>query len=190
MIPLPSVAPFAPLLADLAVSLRRGNCCLVTADKGWTHLLYHDLHARLRAAGVHCHYIDGKPPPGSSLPTDVGVMLTAMTQLRHVVRGPVEGLVITLPHLDVMAPSEGGWTNISRELVPLLYEAPEAVLLGFRDPTISLLPVVDKLFPRRYAFEESFAECELVTADDVSPTGGPDSAAPKPPGVADITVAS
>jgi hypothetical protein len=32
----PSVAPFAGLLADLAIDLRRGACCLVVCDKGWT----------------------------------------------------------------------------------------------------------------------------------------------------------
>lgn len=36
MQPLPSTAPFADLLADLTADLRRGSCCLVTADKGWT----------------------------------------------------------------------------------------------------------------------------------------------------------
>jgi hypothetical protein len=83
-------------------------------------------------------------------------MLTAITHLRRAVRAPVEGVVVVLPHLDVMAPADGGWTNISREVVPLLFECPEAVLLGFRDPTLPLLPVVEKLFVRRYAVAEPF----------------------------------
>ena len=86
------------------------------------------------------------------------VMLTALTQLRHAVRGSVEGIVIVLAHLDVMANSDGGWTNISRELVPLLYEAPGAVLLGFRDPTLPALPVVEKLFPKRYTLTPPYGE--------------------------------
>lgn len=157
MPPLPSVAPFASLLADVAADLRRGACCLLTADKGWTHFLFHDLRDRLRAAGLRCEPIDGRPNPDDPRPDEVGVMLTAITQLRRAVRGPVEDVVIVLPHLDVMATADGGWTNISREVVPLLFEAPGAVLLGFRDPTLPLLPVVDKLFARRYTVAEPFA---------------------------------
>lgn len=158
MFPLPSVAPFADLLADLTTDLRRGNCCLVTADKGWTHLLFQALRERLRAAELKWEYIDGKPNQGDNQPSDVGVMLTAITQLRRVVRTPVEGIVVVLPHLDVMATTDGGWTTISRELVPLLYECPEVVLLGFRDPTLPLLPVVEKLFTKRYVVEAAFAK--------------------------------
>jgi cell division protease FtsH len=157
MFPLPSVAPFADLLADLTRDLRQGNCCLVTADKGWTQLLFHALRDRLRAIDLKWEYIDGKPNPGDNQPSDVGVMLTAITQLRRVVRTLVEGIVVVLPHLDVMATSDGGWTNISRELVPLLYECPELVLLGFSDPTLPLLPVVEKLFPKRYVVSQPFS---------------------------------
>jgi hypothetical protein len=61
-----------------------------------------------------------------------------------------------------MAAQEGGWTTITRELVPLLYENPAAVLLGFRDPTLTLFPVVEKLFPRRYTVQQPY--CEFVAA--------------------------
>jgi hypothetical protein len=156
MHPLPSVAPFADLLADVASDLRRGTNCLVTADKGWTHLLFRDLRDRLRAADLRCEYADGRPEPGEARPDDSGVMLAAIGQLRRAVRGPADGVVVVLPHLDVMAAADGGWTSISREVVPLLYEEPAAVLLGFRDPTLALIPVVEKLFPKRYAVGAPF----------------------------------
>ena len=152
------VAPFADLLADVAADLRRGACCLITADKGWTHLLFHDLRERLRAFNVHCEYIDGRPVPGEGRPEDVGIMLTAITQLRRAIRKAAGEAIVAIPHLDVMATSDGGWTNISREVVPLLYEESGIVLLGFRDPTLPLLPVVEKLFPRRYTVEQPFRE--------------------------------
>jgi len=153
---LPSVAPFAGLLTDLAGELRRGSCCLLTADKAWTYLLYHDLRERLRGMDVQCECVDGRPSPGVTQADDVGVMLTAVTQLRRIVRGYTPGLVVALPHLDVMTSAAGGWTNISREMVPLLHEEPTAVLLGFQDPTLPLLPVVEKLFPKRFAVNTSF----------------------------------
>jgi cell division protease FtsH len=150
------VAPFAALLADLATALRRGACCLVTADKGWANLLLDDLRERLRAAGLRCESIDARPGPSESGPEEAGVMRTALGQLRRAVRGPVEGLVIALPHLDVMATAEAGWTDVAREVVPLLYEAPQAVFVGFRDPTLRLLPVVEKLFLHRFEVGQPF----------------------------------
>jgi cell division protease FtsH len=145
-------------LADIVADLRRGTCCLVTADKGWTHLLFHDLRNRLRGVELGCDYINGRPDGADSPPNDVGVMLTAISQLRRAVRGQIKGVIIALPHLDVMTTSDGGWTNVSREVVPLLYEAPEAIFLGFRDPTLPLLPVVEKLFPKRYVVDRPYAE--------------------------------
>jgi cell division protease FtsH len=172
---LPNLAPFAALFANLVADLRRGACCLVSADKGWTLFLFHELQTRLRAVELRCEYIDGRPDPGEYGPPDVGVMLTAITQLRRAVRASVEGVVVVLPHLDVMATSDGGWTNISREVVPLLYEEPAVVLLGFRDPTLPLLPVVEKLFIRRFEVTHPFREPVSVVA------GPADSSRPSEP---------
>ena len=138
----------------------------MTADKGWTHHFANDLRDRLRAADFRCEPIDGRAAAPAPPDEDAGVMLTSIRQLRRAVRGVVEGVVVVLPHLDVMATDQGGWTNISRELVPLLYECPGATLLGFRDPTLSLLPVVEKLFPRRFTVEQAYREA------NASPTGG------------------
>jgi hypothetical protein len=143
------------------MDLHRGVCCLLTADKGWTHLLAQDLQDRLRAVNVRWEYIDGRPKGGEVRPEDVGVMRTALSQLRRAVRGSVAATVVVLPHLDVMANCEAGWTTISQELVPLVYECPEVVLLGLRDPTLPLLPVVEKLFARRYTLAEPFRGVSL-----------------------------
>src|SRR5262249_40264284 len=150
-----------------------GDCCLVTADKGWTHILFDALRERLRANGLRCEYIDGRPTVGESPPDDIGVMLTAIGQLRRAIRGPLNGAVVSLPHLDVMTASDRGWTNISREVVPLLYEVPQAVFLGFCDPALRLLAVVEKLFSRRYVLPQPFREAvtigPLAAADATSP---------------------
>lgn len=169
MKPTPSTAPFAALLAEAAVELQRGTSCLITADKAWTQPLYRDLRERLRSLGRRCEYIDGRPPQGDSQPEDVGVMLTAITHLRRVVRRSVVEVVIVLPHLDVMTAAAGGWTNISREVVPLLYEVPEVVVLGFRDPTLPLLPVVSKLFLKHFDVERPFCLDDTSPACPVAP---------------------
>src|SRR5262249_13219212 len=140
-----------------------------------THLLFYDLRERLRAVGLRCEYLDGRPIPADNRPEEIGVMLTAIGQLRRAIRSSVEGVVVALPHLDVMTASDGGWTNVAREVVPLLYEAPQAVLLGFRDPTIALLPVVEKLFTKRFVVDQPFGEGvgggePVVAAEGPSPT--------------------
>src|SRR5215467_13947162 len=104
----PSVAPFAGLLADLASDLSRGECCLVVCDKGWTLPLYQSIRQRLKAKDVQCEYLDGRPVPGTEAPADVGIMLTAIGQLRKAVRGEVKQIVFALPHLDVMTTTDGG----------------------------------------------------------------------------------
>lgn len=160
----PSVAPFASLLADLTADLRRGVSCLLVCDKGWTLPVFSDLRKRLGAKNVRCEYLDGRPTPGSDSPADVGVMLTAITQIRKAVRGDVEGVVFVLPHLDVMTTTDGGWTNISREVVPLLYENPAVQWLGFRDPSLPLLPVVEKIFGKCFTLDASYRVVESVHA--------------------------
>src|SRR5262249_38209989 len=113
---------------------------------------------------IRCEYLDGRPTIGSDSPADVGVMLTAITQIRKAVRGEVEGVIFALPHLDVMTTSDGGWTNISREVVPLLYENPVAQWLGFRDPSLPLLPVVEKIFGKCYVLDTPYRVVESVPA--------------------------
>jgi hypothetical protein len=152
----PSVAPFAAQLSDLATDLRRGVCCLVVCDKGWALPIFQNVRQRLKVAELRCEFLDGRPARGEEPPTDAGVMLSCIAQLRKVVRGDVNDAVYVLPHLDVMTTTDGGWTTISREVIPLLYENTEAVWLGFQDPSLPLFPLVEKLFPRRYVIETPF----------------------------------
>lgn len=151
----PSVLPLAGQIADLAADLRRGACCLVVCDKGWTLPLYADLRARLKAADVRCGYLDGRPTEAA--PADLNTMLAAVAQMRWAVRTPeVEGVIFAIPYLDIMASAAGGWNNISRETVPLLYENPASVWLGFQDPSLPLLPIVEKVFTRRHVIEQPY----------------------------------
>ena len=64
----------------------------------------------------------------------IGMIGTMIAQLREAVRGAVERRVVVLPHLDLLTTSQGGLTAEAREVIPLLYENPELVWLGFKDP--------------------------------------------------------
>lgn len=164
----PSLAPFAGLLADLATDLRRSECCLVVCDKGWTLPLYAALKERLRAMEVRCGYLDGRATDGSA--GDGGTMLATVAMMRYVVRAETEGVIYALPHLDVMTTTQGGWTPISREVVPLLYENPLTVWLGFQDPSLPLPDVVSKVFTRRYVIAEPYRELKPASEFPAIPT--------------------
>src|ERR687885_2084132 len=77
----------------------------------------------------------------------MGMMGTMIAQLREAVRGAVERRVVALPHLDLLTTSQGGLTAEAREVIPLLYENPELVWLGFKDPSFPLPKVIENLFP-------------------------------------------
>ncbi len=161
----PSVAPLAGLLADLTTDIRRGVSCLVVCDKGWTLPVYANLRERLKVTDVKCGYLDGRPTEDA--PNDAGIMVATIAQIRWAVRSEMEGVVFALPHLDVMTTSDGGWTNISREVIPLLYENTSVRWLGFRDPSIALLPVVEKLFSKVYVIEQPYRATEVAPAQTV-----------------------
>jgi cell division protease FtsH len=161
------MSPFPRLLIELAADLARGVCCLVVCDKGWTQSLFGTLRTHLKAMERTWDYLDGRHASegsplvwvqGEAARDDVGVVLTTVTALRRVVQARAGKRVIVLPHLDLLVPREAGMTNVSREVVPLLYEHPEAVFLAFQDPTLPLLPVVEKIFQRRYVLPAPYRQ--------------------------------
>ncbi|MCS6849941.1 MAG: AAA family ATPase [Gemmataceae bacterium] len=141
-------AAYADALADLAAALVRGIPVLVECDKELAPFLYMSLRQRLRQAGRSCVYLDGRPKTDGEEASS-GFMGTLLAQLRDAVRGAVERRVVVLPHLDLLTTSQGGLTSEAREVIPLLYENPELVWLGFKDPSFVLPRVIENLFPRR-----------------------------------------
>src|SRR3954469_21666666 len=134
-------------LADIASKLVRGLPVLVECDKELAPYLFMNLRARLREAKLQCVYLDGRQrdPQQGAMP--MGLIGTMIAQLRDAVRGAVERRVVVLPHLDLLTTSQGGLTGEAREVIPLLYENPELVWLGFKDPSFPLPKVIENLFP-------------------------------------------
>src|SRR3954453_7271943 len=140
---------YAQEMADIASKLVRGLPTLVECDKELAPYLFMNLRNRLREAKLQCVYLDGRQrePQQGGMP--VGLMGTMIAQLRDAVRGAVERRVVVLPHLDLLTTSQGGLTGEAREVIPLLYENPELVWLGFKDPSFPLPRVIENLFPHR-----------------------------------------
>lgn len=137
-------------LAEVASKLQRGLPVLIECDKDLAPFLFINLRNRLKAANLKCLYLDGRPRQGEPPPAmPTGLIGTMIAQLRDAVRGAVEKRVVVLPHLDLLTTSQGGLTAEAREVIPLLYENPELVWLGFKDPSFSVPKVIESLFLHR-----------------------------------------
>src|SRR5712692_834373 len=143
-------AAYATELAEVASKLQRGLPTLIECDKELGPFLYMNVRNRLRAFNLRCLYLDGRPRQDEQQgPIPVGMMGTMINQLREAVRGAVERRVVVLPHLDLLTTSQGGLTAEAREVIPLLYENPELVWVGFKDPSFPFPRVIENLFPHR-----------------------------------------
>jgi cell division protease FtsH len=141
-------AAYAHELAETASKLVRGLPVLIECDKELAPYMFLNIRNRLREAKLQCIYLDGRqrdPQQAGAMP--MGLIGTMIGQLRDAVRGAVERRVVVLPHLDLLTTSQGGLTGEAREVIPLLYENPELVWLGFKDPSFPLPKVIENLFP-------------------------------------------
>ncbi|AWM36931.1 ATP-dependent zinc metalloprotease FtsH 1 [Gemmata obscuriglobus] len=140
-------AAYSQEMAEVASKLVRGLPTLIECDKELAPYLFMNVRDRLRQAKLQCIYLDGRQrdPQQGAMP--MGLIGTMIGQLRDAVRGATERRVVVLPHLDLLTTSQGGLTSEAREVIPLLYENPELVWLGFKDPSFSLPKVIENLFP-------------------------------------------
>ncbi|QGJ70053.1 ATP-dependent zinc metalloprotease FtsH [Planctomycetales bacterium 10988] len=148
-------AAYAEELATITSDLHRGLPVLVECDKDLAPYLYVGLRTRLKQVGLQCAYLDGRSAGNVSnnQPENLGggFLRTLLNQLRDTVRGAVGSRVVILPHLDLLVTGQGGLTAEAREVIPLLYENPELVWLGFKDPSFPLPKVIEHLFPHHYS---------------------------------------
>ena len=142
---------YAADLAQVASDLQRGLPVLIECDKDLAPYLFMNVRTRLRQNEIRCLYLDGRPRDGQAVDPMAGMVGAMIAQLRDAVRGAVERRVVVLPHLDLLTTSQGGLTAEAREVIPLLYENPELVWLGFKDPSFPLPRVIENLFPHRYS---------------------------------------
>ncbi|HEV3143357.1 MAG TPA: AAA family ATPase [Gemmataceae bacterium] len=150
-------AAYAAELAEVASKLQRGLPCLIECDKDMAPFVYRNVRDRLKTANMKCIYLDGKKksgdaPSGAAVP--MGIIGMMIAQLREKVEEAAiddkgQPKVIVLPHLDLLTTSSGGLTTEAREVIPLLYENPNFVWLGFKDPSFSVPKVIENLFPHR-----------------------------------------
>jgi cell division protease FtsH len=144
-------AAYASELARIAADLARGLPVLVECDKELAPFVYIGVRSRLAQAKLKGLYLDGRPREDEATEIGSGFVAAMLSQLRAAVRGAIEQKVVVLPHLDLITTGHGDLTSEAREVIPLLYENPELVWLGFKDPSFSLPRVIESLFPHRYS---------------------------------------
>lgn len=137
-------AAYPDALAAIRRALGRQLPVLVECDKELIPYLYKALRDRLKRDGLRALYLDGRPGPDSQVQ---GIVPNLLQQIRDAVRGSVDQKVIVLPHLDILATSTGGLTSDAREVIGLLYENPNLLWIGFKDPSFALPAVIENLFP-------------------------------------------
>ncbi|MDA9858318.1 AAA family ATPase [Rubripirellula sp.] len=142
---------YSEAIAQVATELTHGLPVLIECDKDLSPYLYADLRNRLKQFNLRCLYLDGRPTPGEDGElVSNGLVSNLLSQLRDAVRGAVEKRVVVLPHLDLLTTSQGTLTSEAREVISLLYENPELVWLGFKDPSFPLPTVIERLFLHRH----------------------------------------
>lgn len=141
---------YAQVLQQTASDLARGLPVLIECEKDLAPFVFMNVRDRLKPQNLKCLMLDGRPRDQQQAAAGSGFVCTMLGQLRDAVRGAVERRVVVLPHLDLLTTSQGGLTAEAREVIPLLYENPELVWLGFKDPSFPLPQVIENLFPHRY----------------------------------------
>ncbi|MFO0608316.1 MAG: AAA family ATPase [Polyangiales bacterium] len=135
-------------IAFIEDRIRRGVSVLVDCDKELSLYLYLAVRARLKRTreARRLVVVDGRPDPEGP---PRGVMGRMLDQLTEAVRGSVDEVAVVLMHLDVLTTTHTGLTLEAREAIPLLYENPKAVFLGFRDPSFEVPKVIQGAFSAR-----------------------------------------
>lgn len=137
----------------VADKLRRGVSVLLECDKQITSFLYGALRARLRESEgqrpLRCRYVAGQPPrEGEQSPA--GLMQLMIRQIGDLVRSAEPGTVIVVPHMDLLTTTtRSGLSMEAKEAIALVYENPEVLLLGFKDPEFELPKTIESVFTAR-----------------------------------------
>jgi cell division protease FtsH len=135
----------------IADRLSRGVSVLVECDKELSVYLYLAIRSRLGRGPLppKLVVVDGRARGDDA--AGRGSLPRMLEQLATAIRGSLERQVLVLLHLDVLTTTHTGLTIEAREAIPLLYENPEAVLLGFRDPSFAIPKVIEGVFAARRA---------------------------------------
>lgn len=138
--------------------LRKGLSVLIECDKQLTLYIYKAIRSRLRRRSaetrIRCRLISGHAGNQDESANPLGGMQNRMqrilAELQEAIFGGESEQIIVLPHLDVLTTTTRSGLNMeTREAAALLFENPDAVFLGFKDPSFELPKVIENVFAVR-----------------------------------------
>ena len=135
-------------LSWIETKVRAGLSVLIECDKQVTLWLYRALRDRLRqptnGQPMTCRLLSGRPREGERGGSVIGNVLG---ELAEAVTSAEPGTVIVMPHLDILTTTtKSALTDAAREAIARFYENPDAVILGFKDPSFELPKVIEDVF--------------------------------------------
>ena len=89
------------------------------------------------------------PPPSREEAQEMsaGLLQMMVRELGEVVRASEPGTVVVVPHIDLLTTTtKSGLSLEAKEVIATIYENPEVLLMGFKDPEFELPQVVERIF--------------------------------------------
>jgi cell division protease FtsH len=133
--------------------LRLGLSVLVECDKQLALHLYRAIRTRLRRGTPpsRCVLISGHSALSDEGGTgNASLMQGIIRELRQHVYSGEEGQILVLPHLDVLTTTTKSGLNVeTREAIAMVFENPNLVMLGFKDPLFEIPAVMANVFTVR-----------------------------------------
>jgi cell division protease FtsH len=148
--------------------LRQGLSVLFECDKQLVSYVYSAIRSRLReerdGERMTCRFVSGRPrrqrpseeegaaqgaggAPSVREEMQGGLLQLMVRELGDVVRASEPGTVVVVPHIDLLTTTtKSGLSLEAKEVIATIYENPEVLLLGFKDPEFELPAVVERIF--------------------------------------------
>lgn len=150
--------------------LRQGLSVLFECDKQLVSYVYSQIRGRLReerdGKRIQCRFVSGRPrrqrpadeeaeggaagaggAPQVREEMQGGLLQLMVRELGDIVRASEPGTVVVVPHIDLLTTTtKSGLSLEAKEVIATIYENPEVLMLGFKDPEFELPATVDRIF--------------------------------------------
>jgi cell division protease FtsH len=130
--------------------LRLGLSVLVECDKQLSLYLYRSIRNRLKRKQppLKCTLCSGHSALQAQMPTTL--MQGILNELREQIYNGEQGQILVIPHLDVLTTTTRSGLNLeSREAIAMVFENPNIIMLGFKDPQFEIPEVLSNVFAVR-----------------------------------------
>jgi ATP-dependent Zn protease/intein/homing endonuclease len=135
--------------------LRSRLSVLIECDKQLSNYIYKALRRRFRGGeGPRLKLLSGHPrsaDPANPMQNNMTLTQRLLEELREAIYGAADDSILVMTHLDILTTTTRSALNVeAREAAAIMYENPDLVFLGFRDPGFEIPAVIEKVFTVKY----------------------------------------